>query len=337
MEFVEVPEFKIEEFRGFGTPRSNNRVLIFGCGGGGDIAGCLPLYYRLLRESFDVILGSVVWERTDDYKEIGPIKFENISDIVSIPTINRDIISYCTPESKRIMDGLVFQAARVSKALGQKIMILNINYGPKQIAESLDAFCMQEKVDLIVCLDVGGDVIARGDEPGLESPLADALSLASCYSAQTPSVLAIYGPNADGEIPFSRLSDYFTRFLELGILLGRVSHTKSELKSVKTIIESNNIITEASFQPLLASEGKSGITTIRNGSRKVLLHPSMCATYIFDLKNIFPHCPIANLIVDSGSIEEANHLILKSMNIISEYEFEKRRNALLFGNKSNGK
>jgi hypothetical protein len=332
MEFVEVPEFNLEELRRFGNLSLHAKILLIGCGGGGDIAGCLPLYYRLLNKSFDVILGSIVWERTDDYREIGPIRFDNISDLVSIPDVNPDVVVFCTPESKRISDGLVFQAAKVSKALNTKIMIININYGPKQIAESLDAFCKHESMDLIICLDVGGDVIARGDEPGLESPLADAISLASCYCTRTRSLLAIYGPNADGEISLPILSNYYSEFLKNGILMGRVSHSKSELASVKRIIESNNIITEASMQPILVSEGRFGINLIRNGSRKVLLHLAMCATYIFKLDYVFPHCPIANVILDSVSIEDANNRILKKMNIITEYEFEKRKHAMLFSN-----
>src|SRR4029079_17044963 len=45
--------------------------------------------------------------------------------------------------------------------------------------------------DLVVLLDVGGDVLATGSEPGLSSPLCDALLLAS--AAHLPERIAVLG------------------------------------------------------------------------------------------------------------------------------------------------
>lgn len=47
---------------------------------------------------------------------------------------------------------------------------------------------------------MGGDVLARGDEPGLRSPLADALALAACTRLHTPARLLVAGPGLDGEL-----------------------------------------------------------------------------------------------------------------------------------------
>ena len=335
MEFPLVLELSLDYFARFNKLKHTLKILLFGCGCGGDIVGCLPLYYRLISESHDVVLGSIVWERTENFTEIGPIKFDNISDLVSIPNVDSDVIAYCTSNSKRISDGLIFQAARVSKALNEKIVIININKGPKRIGECLDGLAKELGINLIICLDVGGDFIARGKEPGLESPLADAISLASCFLAETKSLLAIYGPNADGEISLSVLSQYFKEFLDAQLLLGKISHSNAVLNQVKRIIVENNITTEASMQPILVADGKFGYNPIRNGSRRVFLDNALCATYIFDLKNVFSFCPIANLILESDSIEQANNQILEKMNITTEFEFEKRKQCELIIQNSN--
>ena len=51
-------------------------------------------------------------------------------------------------------------------------------------------------------LDVGGDVLAHGDEPGLASPLCDAIVLAAgLFLARSTEVIgAVYGPGCDGEL-----------------------------------------------------------------------------------------------------------------------------------------
>ena len=51
-------------------------------------------------------------------------------------------------------------------------------------------------------VDVGGDVLAHGDEPGLASPLCDAVMLAAAAlsHAAVASVGAVFGPGCDGEL-----------------------------------------------------------------------------------------------------------------------------------------
>lgn len=54
-------------------------------------------------------------------------------------------------------------------------------------------------------LDVGGDILARGDEPTLQSPFADALTLAACCQVNAPIRLLVAGPGLDGELPLDDL------------------------------------------------------------------------------------------------------------------------------------
>jgi hypothetical protein len=50
-------------------------------------------------------------------------------------------------------------------------------------------------------LDVGGDILTDGTDPGLRSPLADQLALAACIRTALPTRLMIAAPGIDGELP----------------------------------------------------------------------------------------------------------------------------------------
>ncbi|MEV7558335.1 DUF1152 domain-containing protein [Streptomyces sp. NPDC089795] len=49
-------------------------------------------------------------------------------------------------------------------------------------------------------VDIGGDILTHGDEPGLCSPFGDALTLAACHLTGIPTTVHIAGPGLDGEI-----------------------------------------------------------------------------------------------------------------------------------------
>ncbi|MFG1665833.1 DUF1152 domain-containing protein [Streptomyces sp. Y7] len=55
--------------------------------------------------------------------------------------------------------------------------------------------------DHVRIVDVGGDILAHGDEDTLCSPLVDALVLAACRLAGVPATVHVAGPGTDGEIP----------------------------------------------------------------------------------------------------------------------------------------
>src|SRR5215210_4182198 len=63
--------------------------------------------------------------------------------------------------------------------LGEETVLVDATLGPAQLANGLAAAALELEADLIVFVDVGGDALAHGDEPGLASPLCDALLLAA--------------------------------------------------------------------------------------------------------------------------------------------------------------
>ena len=58
-------------------------------------------------------------------------------------------------------------------------MLVDINGGVKGVVDGLETAMKQLNTDLLVGIDVGGDSLAQGHEPGLRSPLADSIMLAA--------------------------------------------------------------------------------------------------------------------------------------------------------------
>jgi hypothetical protein len=124
--------------------------------------------------------------------------------------------------------------------------------------EELVSHLEPESIDL---LDVGGDILARGDEPTLKSPLADALTLAAASQVNAPVRLLIAGPGLDGELS----SD------DLRPLLGPVVHnlTAKDVDSISSILEWHP--SEATAMLAATARGVRGTCDIRDAGLLVPL------------------------------------------------------------------
>jgi hypothetical protein len=299
----------------------NKRLLLIGAGGGGDVCGVLPMYYWIKQLGGFPILGSLTWERTIVFKGYGPRKFTEIDGLNSI----HNTVAWGGESTSIKTDGTLFQATRIAEVLHEPITFLDISKGPTQLAKDLDWWLHENKIDMIIPIDVGGDIIARGSETGLQSPLADAIILATIKAISWPKMLGIFGLNCDGELKLAELRKYIQEFNRREWVLGVRRHIDPELKFMEETIRSAGAITEASMQPLRYWHGERGPTTIRKGTRQVMLDEDVLNTYFFDLDQIYSKCPIAQLISTCTSIEEANERLLADMHLNSEYEREKRK------------
>lgn len=69
----------------------------------------------------------------------------------------------------------------------------------------------RRQVRSIAPIDVGGDALTNGTDPGLRSPLADQLALAACVRTGIPTRLLIAGPGPDGELPYETITERLTQ------------------------------------------------------------------------------------------------------------------------------
>lgn len=87
---------------------------------------------------------------------------------------------------------------RLSAAVGPELYLLDPGGGARGLSAQLAELVDLLEAGTITVVDVGGDILGRGDEAELRSPLADALVLAAAEPAWE---LVVAGPGLDGELP----------------------------------------------------------------------------------------------------------------------------------------
>ena len=177
--------------------------------------------------------------------------------------------------------------------------------------------------DLLVFVDVGGDAIAHGDEPGLASPLCDAILLAAAARLQASGhrVLgAIFGPGCDGELTPAEVSERVAEVAAAGGLAGARGLTPAVAERVEAAAAV--VPTEASLQAVRAFRGETGVTEIRGGRRTVELSASSAITVFLDVQvAVATAARLAGAVDSAGDLHEANEA-LHAMNVRTELDLE---------------
>ena len=183
-------------------------------------------------------------------------------------------------------------------------------------------------------MDVGGDVLASGDEKGLASPLADSIMLNVLYkiSNKIRTFIGVLGFGSDGELNQKEILKSLELISKKKGLISSLGIDSESYKLMKKMILS--IETDASRVPLLAYEGKYGLTPIRRGRINVDVHPMCQITFIVDTKILFKFVSkVSRRISKAKNIFDANELLIKN-NYPSEfnYEIKKHKEAISLKN-----
>jgi len=299
-------------------PGSN--ALILATGGGGDIASAAVLKHILKKFYGKIILGSIPWERLKHDPKPGPIKYEEMRDIrVCNGYVVVDGGSYAVREDRKIF----FQASKIARLLNEDVIVVSPIYGFKSFVDGIRNALIDYGLDTVIFVDVGGDIIAKGYEEGLWSPMADGYGLAASYKLQQEdfnSIIAIVSPASDGELPWEYIKERLSNYYRIGAVLRVLGFGSIDLKFYRDIIE--YIDTEASRMAYEAMVNGFGGRWIRSGSRYVELDIHSTLVFLLDPNHIYRDSLPSQLIYNSNSFEESNNLLLEN-GIPTEYEFEK--------------
>ncbi|MFJ8165337.1 DUF1152 domain-containing protein [Streptomyces sp. NPDC096136] len=165
--------------------------------------------------------------------------------------------------------------------------------GARGLARQIAAaarWCRADRIDLV---DVGGDIVARGDEPTLRSPLGDAL--AARAASGLPTTVHVAGPGLDNEVP---LPDLLPRLGEPAFALD-AAHTEA----VSGVFDWHP--SEASALLVAAARGVRGVCGTRDAPRPVLLDDTARQVHRLTLDRVLALGPLARALVDCASLEEA--------------------------------
>jgi hypothetical protein len=263
------------------------------------------------------IVGGLTWERRVVDPVPGP---RHLDELRNAQPLNA-AVAWANADTTGPGD-FHFAESRLAGLLGERVLLVDPWPGPRGVAEALDDAAGQLDADLIALVDVGGDVLAEGHEPGLGSPLADSLLLAAGAHLQTPVVGAVWGAACDGELPLDEVLGRIAELAAAEALIGAWGTPPDLLPRLEEAIAA--VPTEASAMATACARGSYGTAHIRNGARSVPLSPVGALTFVFDVRRALDSraAPMAALMQDAGSLEAAEAL-LQGQGIHSELAYER--------------
>ena len=301
--------------------RAARRPLVIGIGGGGDVVGALATAELMrLHDGADPVLGGLTWERGPIDPEPGPRRVEEIEDGQALAPG-----TLLAGPRTRVRDrNVLFAESRMAEYLGRPTVLVDITAGPAAIALGVAAAADALGCDQLVFIDVGGDVLAAGDEPGLRSPLCDAVMLAAgvhLVRAGRRVLLGIFGIGCDAELTSAEVLDRIALVAAAGGLCGARGLTPSVAEALEGAIRL--VPTEASAQAVRAFRGAAGTATIRGGQRSFELSTVAAVTFYLDVTlSLEAAGPLAAAVIDAGSLEAAND-VLGALGVRTELDLER--------------
>jgi len=301
--------------------RGASRPLVIGMGGGGDVVGALATAeLTRIYDRAEPVVGGLTWERRPFDPVPGPRASSEIADAEELAPG----ILLAGPETRVRDRDVVFAESRMAEFLAQPTVLVDPGDGPGAVADSLARAIAALKCDLLVLIDVGGDVIAHGDEPGLRSPLADAVMLAAGGRLSTsgqPVLLGIFGIGCDAELTPDEVLARLGTVAAAGGLCGARGLTGAVADRLEAAMQL--VRTEASAQAVRAFRGAMGTSTIRGGTRTVELSSVASLTFYLDVDiTINAVGRLAQAVDGAVSLEEANRA-LNQLGVATELDYER--------------
>jgi hypothetical protein len=264
------------------------------------------------------VVGGLTWER----RPIDPLPGPRRMDEVTGAEVLHEAVALAGPEAAGPA-GVLFGEAHMARHLGEPVVLVDPNPGPRRVAEGLLVAAERLDCDTIALVDVGGDVLAHGDEAGLASPLADSVLLATAAHLPVDGprvVAAVFGAGCDGELTPAEVLARIAEVAGRGGWLGTAGVAPDAIAGLEAAVA--QVPTEASAMALRCARGHTGRTTIRQGRRTVELSPVGALTFFLDPRIAMATAArLADAVVEAPSLQDAN-AILHRLGVRTELDYE---------------
>lgn len=301
--------------------RSSSRALVIGVGGGGDVVGALATARFLEFCGLQYRLGGLSWERSVCDPIPGP---RALNEVEGVRVLHPR--AWLANAKSRTSTGVLFAESKMAGICSQEILLIDINGGVKGVIEGLEAALKEFQADLLVGVDVGGDSLAEGTEPGLRSPLADSIMLAAYAEFERRgwrTLWGVFGYGSDGELTVEEIEFALNRVAKSGGLLGAWALTPKVVAELEEVIK--EVQTEASAVPVECAKGAWGEKRIRQGQRRVKLTPLATLTFFLSPTVVYQTLARpAQAVSKSSSLEEANQA-LQALGLKTELDLEREK------------
>ncbi|MFE2042466.1 DUF1152 domain-containing protein [Streptomyces sp. NPDC059477] len=286
--------------------------LIVAAGGGGDAVAAAMLAAALYGDDRAVVF-TYAWDRLLIDPLPGP---RGVVDFTGTERLTSAV--WAVPATARPIAPAGSTLPRLAAELPHTFALIDPNHGAEGVTcqlEELVGHLQPESVDL---LDVGGDILARGDEPTLKSPLADALALAACCQVNAPVRLLVAGPGLDGELSSEDLRG----------TLGPVIHTftAQDTDRISPVLEWHP--SEATGMLAATARGARGICEVRDAGLPVPLTDDGPTVHQADMDDALSRNKLARAIMATASLDEVEALSREICGY-SEIDYERNKAAWL--------
>ena len=308
---------------GFADFLRAQRAIVLGIGGGGDVVGTLPTARLMELFGAKTIIGGVAWERVVFDAQPGARTLDEVEEVRPI----HDTVWWAGREA-RTKTGVRFTEAKVAEISGRDTLLVTVREGPKTLAEGLLEAARQLDADRIIGVDVGGDAIATGEEPGLRSPLCDSVLVAALAEAglEVPSMLGVLGYGSDAELSPEEIDRNVSELAAAGGFLGAWGITADVADEMEIL--AREVGTEASALPVECFRGAQGLRAIRSGTCFVRLSPVCAVTIYLDPRVVVDReTSLAHAVKDASSQEQANDLLHSRKGLRTELDLEREMEA----------
>ncbi|NYF97884.1 DUF1152 domain-containing protein [Janibacter cremeus] len=287
------------------------RTLYVAAGGGGDAVGAL-LARRALGDTDErpALVSTCAWERL----RIDPIPGPRArADFTGLALVNGEPAEI-TPRADTVPPGRSV-LPRLAETSGARIFLHDLDSGAVGLRDQLRRLSSSLDVDKIVLIDVGGDIVARGRESGLRSPLADSLTLAATLGTGIPTSVVVLGPGADAELPEGEVLELL-KDIEAEVV-GHVS--SDDVRSLAPVLSWHP--TEATALVAAGAGGMRGSVAMRRGRDPVPVTNRTPEVWVVS-HPAFESFPLAQLLQGTTILSEAEEVMRTAA--IDEIDFERR-------------
>lgn len=287
------------------------RTLIVAAGGGGDAITGAAIAGRQGMSGPPVVM-SFSWDRLMVDPLPGPRIAADFIGLHQLAPHVLEVVATTTP-----IGGAGSSLSRLAAELPARILLLDPSGGAVGMAHQIAAAVELFHLDDIELVDVGGDALTNGADPGLRSPLADQLALAACVRTGIPTRLLITGAGLDGELPSAVVEQRLAR-LDAQHLPPLDAEAIRPVRHVFGWHPS-----EASGLLAAAAAGRRGRVEVRDAGDHVEMTDATTMLSAVDAKRAAGVTPAAYL-TDAASLDDAERTI-REVTGISEIAYEAKK------------
>lgn len=290
-------------------------ALLIAAGGGGDVIAASTVAAALGLDPGGTLIATLAWERLLVDPAPGPRSPADFTGLSALGQQNVEIVAHTEPKHSGTST-----LPRLRDELGHRLVLLDPRHGAAGIAEQIADLTTQLSTNAPTYLiDVGGDVLADGSEPGLKSPLADALMLAASAHLGRTIELLVAGPGLDGELSSTEALERLHGFGAKQFLTLNEHNTEGAMRALAWHPS------EATALLVGSARGIRGVAEIRDAGTQIPLTPQSPHIWAITAADAAVDS-LASALFDTTSFDEAEESLQQTLGW-TELDYEHKKAA----------